>query len=355
MRFRRPLVFPILSSLVAGLLLVAMAACGDADEYRPGQVVVPESVSDLRPTPVPERVRAATEEFVQEKDALEEEWNSLQQRFDEWRTGLTDCSSSMVDEALRGFAADFTRVTSRARQLPRSPVAGELADVLVEAAEGEEQAYRMLRDRWQPENVSFYEAVEQRRLQSASAQQQVADRIAELEQQLEDAPLPEEVEELTEDFNALRDRWKDFHDDFLAGQRAIAGLREDISELRLEVAAMRQAVAAERAAAAAEALAGMETAPQVNRDSAGPLLEKAEAELEAGEAELRQMLRGIPSLEREFGDIVDRVDSLPNFEVIETVLESLLEAAVAELEALQALEGVFRDDRLGGGIGGSGY
>ena len=204
-----------LTLLLVALLLGSVVACDDTDDYYPGPItVVPDTSYALSATPLPESARMATEKFLKQKQALDDDWSQFHQEFDEWRVGLTACHGSTVYEALRGFAVGFNEVTEQARGLPRNSHTLELADALIQAAEEEEAAYRTLRDRWQPNNLSFFEVVEQRRAGSASAQKQVEDKIDESREELEEAPSEAEVLEFSEAFDSLKMEWEGLHDDY---------------------------------------------------------------------------------------------------------------------------------------------
>ena len=204
-----------LTLLLVALLLGSVVACDDTDDYYPGPItVVPDTSYALSATPLPESARMATEKFLKQKQALDDDWDQFHQEFDEWRVGLTACHGSTVYEALRGFAVGFNEVTEQARGLPRNSHTLELADALIQAAEKEEAAYRTLRDRWQPNNLSFFEVVEQRRAGSASAQKQVEDKIDESREELEEAPSEAEVLEFSEAFDSLKMEWEGLHDDY---------------------------------------------------------------------------------------------------------------------------------------------
>ena len=69
--------------------------------------------------------------------------------FDGWRLGLNQCTPLAVQSTLGLFAGDFGRITDSARSLPRPAVVRGLADELIDAAEQEEAALRLLRDTWQ--------------------------------------------------------------------------------------------------------------------------------------------------------------------------------------------------------------
>ena len=228
MRLIGPLSFPKLGLLLAASLTVALVACDGEDDPFATPVVVPEASYAILSTPLPANARVVMDDFVKQQVSLTGEWDALHRTFDQWRTGLTDCHSSAAYEALRGFAVDFTVVTQTARGLPRNSHTLTLADALIDAAEQEEAAYRTLRDRWQPNNLSFFEAVEQRGAHSSNVQKRVVDNITELREQFEDAPTPDEAEQLRQMFNDLRAEWKGFHDDYEALLRAAAVLQDQV-------------------------------------------------------------------------------------------------------------------------------
>ena len=329
-------------ALPISLLLVAMVACGGTNDFAPTPAWVPETDSVPAPTPLPVAAREATGKFLEQKNALDKEWDALQDGFDQWRSGLTDCHGSAVYESLRDFAVDFAGVTEMARGLPPTSTTSELADILIKAAEQEEQAYRTLRDRWQPNNLSFFETVEQRRTQSADAQKRVANRIADMRERLEDAPRPDEVREFSQAFNSLKKQWKEFHDDYLALMKAVAKLQEQVpglstqvAELNGQAAQLQLATAQAAAAAGGGAVSANRGILEANLAGTRLKLEEARLELEAVEEELAELMERLSDIPREFEDIVDAVDRLPFLDVVETQIEDLGAAAEAELDALQ--------------------
>ena len=204
-----------LTLLLVALLLGSVVACDDTDDYYPNPItVVPDTSYVLRATPLPESARMATEKFLKQKQALDDDWDQFHQQFHDWRVGLTACHGITVYEALRGFAVGFNEVTEQARGLPRSSHTLELADSLIQAAEQEEAAYRTLKDRWQPNNLSFFEVVEQRRADSASAQKEVEDKIDESREELEESPSEAEVLEFSGAFDSLKMEWEGLHDEY---------------------------------------------------------------------------------------------------------------------------------------------
>ena len=215
----------LIPPLLGLLLLVALAACSEATDTQPAtptpappaQAVEPLSASD----------RMAVEAFAEERQTIDEEWDQLHRDFDGWRAGLTSCHGSSVYEALQGFAAGSASVTSEARDLPRTAVTRELADIVIAAAEEEEAAFRRLRDRWQPDNPALFEGVEQSRSAAGRAQRDAEDMALELQEQLEAAASPEEraaLREFSDALDAVNDDWLGFHDDYAGLQEAAVHL-----------------------------------------------------------------------------------------------------------------------------------
>ena len=202
------------------LLLAAMLACSDTGDATsptsaPATSAAP-SIQTAKPLTASDRMEM--DEFVEQQQVISREWDQFYQEFDDWRAGLTACHSSSAQEALQEFAASFNDVTGQARSLPRASSTRELADILIAAAEEEEAAFRQLRDRWQPGNVSFFELVEQKRSDAARAQKKTEDLALELQEKFEEGYTPEEVEEaeeFSEAFDAIEDAWDEFHDAYI--------------------------------------------------------------------------------------------------------------------------------------------
>ena len=130
---------------------------------------------------------------------------------------MTACHPGTAREALRDFAVSFGAITHSARDLRRTTSTMELADLLIDAANAEEAAFRQLRDRWQPGNISLLEAVEVKRAEAGRAQNEVADLSFQLQDEFEEGPTADEVaemEEFSKTFDDIADAWDDFHDDY---------------------------------------------------------------------------------------------------------------------------------------------
>ena len=199
------------------LMLGLVLACSGGASRETVPVTLPTDATPLSPRPLSTSDLMAVEEFELQRQAVGQEWDQFHQDFDQWRAGLTTCHRNAVREALKDFAASFNAVTERARELPRTSVSREYADMFIAAAEAEELAFRQLRDRWQPNSLSLFEAVEQQRSESALAQRTVQDQVAELQKELEKAIDPERlqaIEEFSEALVAISDAWDDYHDDY---------------------------------------------------------------------------------------------------------------------------------------------
>ena len=218
--------------LIPALLstLALTLACGGPDE--------PDTVPVTLPTDsIPQAERAlsaselkAIEEFAMRQEEVGEEWESLRQEFDQWLAGLTSCQSGTVREHLQEFAIQFNAVTESARRLPRTSATSELADNLIAAAESEELAFRQLRDRWQPNNVSLFELIEKQRSEAARVQKSVEDQVRELEKKLEEAAAPDtrrEVEDFSRVLHSIGHDWDEFHDDYASLLREVIALEDE--------------------------------------------------------------------------------------------------------------------------------
>ena len=223
-RFRRPW----RRALLLALGLLSLAACAQPGAAPPVEITA-EPPPAVAPTALPAEALAAVDEFASQRAALEEEWGQIREEFDEWSAELTACLPSSMRQALNGFAIEFNGVTEQARNLTRTQTTGDLADILIAAAEEEEAAYRQLRDRWQPNNVALFEAVETQRTEAAQAHAQAADRAIELRGTFEDSPDAETVAEFSLAFDKVKDDWQGLHDGYTE-------LREEAESIEVQEA-----------------------------------------------------------------------------------------------------------------------
>ena len=212
---KRTALYLLLSSLFLALTLVA--ACTTNGETESTPISLPTDAPPQEPKTLTAAELMAVNEFAAQQEAIGVEWDNFHTDFDAWRTTLSDCDDSDVQAALRGFIAGSGSVTQEARDLPRASVTRELAETLIEAAESEEEAFRQLHERWQPNSPSLFDEVEQRRTESARAQRTVQDLMDDSREELEEAADPERLQALEEfatDLDAISDDWDDLHDDY---------------------------------------------------------------------------------------------------------------------------------------------
>ena len=309
--------------LLGSLLLASAVACSETTDTPPAtQPPDAPSVSTTEPLSASDRMALGT--FVEEKQAIDEGWDQLHQDFDRWRSGLTSCHRSSVHEALQGFAAGFAEVTAQAGDLPRATVTREIADILIAAAEEEEAAFRQLRDRWQPDDISLFEQVEQRRNGSAQAQRNVEDMALELREQLEAAAEPGERRALmafSDALDAVGNAWNRFHDDYAELQEAAVHLDEfaviaELDRLIVQFDAVVEAVAGLSAEGATEGVAGtVQAAVGAEREA----LLAVHASMQENLAALLEGRSPPPHPTGPTGSLLDEMDAV--FEESEATLE----------------------------------
>ena len=157
----------LLTAIVSAGILMAVACGSDEATPSPGgePAVTPDVLATITsqaktvnlgtptPTPVPAVARVVALEFAAAHRAISDDWDQFHADYDIWQEGLVACTASSVRSSLRGFAGRFAEITEAARALPRSGVVRELADIVIQATEQEEEALRRLRDLWQPGEI----------------------------------------------------------------------------------------------------------------------------------------------------------------------------------------------------------
>ena len=226
LRFGFRLLLPILLLAMAALL-----ACTDDNNQTPSPAGLRPTIQPVEPaTPLSADELATVQQFDDAMQDIEANWDSFYQEFDSWRSELTSCHPNSAREALRDFAASFDAVTEAARNLPRTPTTGALADLVIAATDAEGTALRNLRDRWQGGNIAFFEAVEQNRAKSGLTHNTVVDMSLAKQEELRDGPTLNEINEMevfSESFDAVADAWDDFHDGYAAFARRESRIDEE--------------------------------------------------------------------------------------------------------------------------------
>ena len=245
---------PITGLVAAGLLLAAMA-CGSnggtgipADEPQPTPDVQATltalaqraELGSPTPTVVPAESRIAALNFASGQDSVSRDWDQFHAEFDSWREGLVPCNASSIRSSLQGFAGRFAGVAQAARALPRPVLVRVLAVTLIQAAEQEEEALRLLRDTWQPGNATVppatavedgtdgsddprtstplkgifsFKGVDIARSASSVLRQEVADALNDRQERTTPESL-ENIGEFIATFNATDAAWDQFHQQY---------------------------------------------------------------------------------------------------------------------------------------------
>ena len=200
-------------SLFLALSLLLLVACNQPDTS-PTEILPAEVQPTASATPLPASAQSEINDFVNQQQAIDQQWDQIRVDFDQWRAELTSCHPNSVHEALNDFAVAFNDVTEQARNLTRAQSTQELANTLIVAAEAEETALRQLRDRWQPNNVALFEAVEQRRSDASHAQKDAQDRANALRTGRVDGVAPESTDEFAQSFDLVKNDWQEVHDEY---------------------------------------------------------------------------------------------------------------------------------------------
>ncbi|PKB83738.1 MAG: hypothetical protein BZY88_01475 [SAR202 cluster bacterium Io17-Chloro-G9] len=270
---------------LAGLLLVALG-CQTASETPGGEApAAPDSQATISalaqrssfstptPTAVPQSARDAAQEFAKGVQATGRTWDQLHLSYDTWQAGLVACNPESVRASLGQFAGRFAAVSQSARELSRASATREFADRIVNAAEIEAQALRLLRDNWQPDGmasapevlqeedtddgagasegshrVSAFAQAYTARSNAADIIQEVSDDLADLTERTTGAG-PAMMEDFVLAFQAANLRWDIFHQDYdtfradevdLTSNQVVARLSELVSQFSQVAVATRE-------------------------------------------------------------------------------------------------------------------
>ena len=301
--------------LLPALALFAMIACTAPAAQEPEAAPpssAPEAMemrgSAMEPPPLAD--------FNEQRQGIDEAWDLVHDDFDQWRANLTICHPTTMTEALSKFAIEFNDVTEDARDLTRTKTTGEFADKLITAAENEETAFRQLRDRWQPGNVSLFENVENQRNLASQAQREAKDMALELRAALEDTADPEVIDEFTGEFETIEQDLEDAHSEY---NKLSDGASDD------EVAEVVDGLKA-LASDVEEIVAAIDELPSLKggKDAVRALEKAAKAEVDAFEAAVESAGEGDDA-------------KLPDFKKIDAAVKASEEAAESLADVLDDL------------------
>ena len=177
------------------MVAILLVSCGDGEPETtpvpsgpsPTQIV-PKSATtpEAQPTPTPGPMLSIPEMetavgFVVGHRTVTGNWDQFHADFDSWRQDLIACDASKLNVSLGEFAGRFVGITEAARRLPREAFIRELADIVVHAAETEEEAIRQLRDNWRPNDPAVFGQVDVQRSEASGLRRQVLDAILDLQ------------------------------------------------------------------------------------------------------------------------------------------------------------------------------
>ena len=196
-------------------LLLVLVACGQQNPPQPTALptATPTAVGPAR---FAQESQQVVDEFVRRQQMVDDTWHQIRDDFDRWSADLIACQPAAMHGALDAFATSFRAVTEHARSITRTQATGVLADILITAAEEEEEAFRRLRDHWQPNNVVLFERVEEQRTQAAQAQRGAEDRAIELQEALGEVPDPAATEVFSQALELIKGDWLGVHDEYSA-------------------------------------------------------------------------------------------------------------------------------------------
>ena len=330
-------------ALLCLLSAIALLACTqpEATDSEPAPTEPPPApaTSSMPSQDVP------VSDFVSQHAAISEEWDLFHDDFDQWSVSLSSCHPNAMYLALNDFAVSFNTVTEQARGLSRGSTGGELADLLITAAEEEEAAFRQLRDHWQPNNVSLFENVEQQRAMSSQAQKAAEDRATELRDGFQDTADPEAVAEFQAAFDPIKADWKTLQDDYetlqkdadtLGTEAVVKGLESHLKGLEAIADAIDELPELDEAEdtveALKDALAGEQEAFEAALKPADAAESKVDAKADA-ESETTDASEGGEQTAAES----EPEASLPDFEPLDAAVKASAESVKTADDAIDDL------------------
>ena len=325
---------PILTLLMA-LAAVAAIACTDgaATEPQPAATAVPVATPPPSDPPViPVAAQADVADFVSRRQDVNAQWDEMRNDFDQWSAGLDDCRPAAMQRALNGFAVSFNDVTRQAHGFTRSETAGELADLLIAAAEAEEASLRRLRDYWQPNNVSLFEDVAQSRADAARAQQSALGQAVALRAGFEDGLSSDSDTDADNGFALslalVTTDWRQVHLDY----NSLRKRTDDLSEASEELSDF-----ADRMSAVVDALGELSDVPEGAEDAIKLLQKSAEYELETFQESAEAVAKEPDATDTDSSDAADSPDP-------DAIDASINESVTAMDDAEAAIENAGKTD-----------
>ena len=128
----------------------------------------------------PAKDTAAVLDFAQEFEELLESWNGFHQDFDDWMDTEGGCDRAEVIQSLGEMGLEFGGLADRVRNLPTASYLRPMGGLVGEAAEGEEEALRVLRNTWRPFGADVYKALDGQRADAGRLRRQASVGVQEL-------------------------------------------------------------------------------------------------------------------------------------------------------------------------------
>ena len=101
--------------------------------------------------------------FVSEYEMLRQNWDVFHERYNQWRRTEGGCDRGEVLQSVGQLKARIGDIGRRVRDLPQSGYLLSVYNLLVDAADREEGAIRVLQNTWQPFTVDAFIAVDRER------------------------------------------------------------------------------------------------------------------------------------------------------------------------------------------------
>ena len=135
--------------------------------------------------------QAAVGQYSKQSGVLLAEWRQFHSDYDDWRRTEGGCDRLKATGTLAQLTSDFAAITRRPRDVTGGTLLGPLRELLVEAAELEEEGLRDLRNTWRPFDLQVHKTYEGRRSSAARLLRQVAVGLDSLLAQYDiPAPVP---------------------------------------------------------------------------------------------------------------------------------------------------------------------
>ena len=126
--------------------------------------------------------------FQQEYDLLIPNWAAFHNDYNEWRRTEGGCNRVEVARRLGRFALSFGDISKQVNNLPQTSFLRPMGDSLVDAAQREEEALRILRNTWRPFANDAYRALDQERDNAGRLRRQANVGVQELLQRFGISP-----------------------------------------------------------------------------------------------------------------------------------------------------------------------